>query len=91
MLIFHDFETRIKKKILVEKEQDMIKWSQRADYESILAIQNHKPAFNPNRSCPDMLSDFDKISMKSVNIHNPLALKDDKQVLMDIHKHIKKC
>ena len=38
VLIFHDFETRIKKKILIEKEQDMIKWSQRADYESILAI-----------------------------------------------------
>lgn len=41
--IFHDFDSRIKKKIIKEKDRDLVKWSQRADYESILALQNQKP------------------------------------------------
>lgn len=47
----HDFETRLRVKVMRLKDKDLKKWSERADYEGVLAITNNKPgtsAYGPS-------------------------------------------
>jgi hypothetical protein len=46
--VIHEFENNVRQRVLKEKQKDLKKWAERADYEGILAItDNQKKTKNP--------------------------------------------